>query len=111
MLHEWLLGLRPEGLEWFTGAGLGIFVHWDHASQQGVEISWPVVGKSIIPGVDDAADPMTPEQYYSSAATFDPTNWDAREVARLARRATTPGGSPRRRGARRWPAAPSGCSS
>lgn len=76
-----------KGLEWFTGAGLGIFVHWDHASQQGVEISWPVVGKSIIPGVDDAEDPMTPEQYYSSAATFNPTNWDAREVARLARRA------------------------
>ncbi len=29
---------------WFTGAGLGLFVHWDHTSQQGIEISWPMVG-------------------------------------------------------------------
>ena len=43
-------------LSWFTGAGLGLFVHWDHASQQGVEISWPLVGRSIIPG---RAEPRT----------------------------------------------------
>ena len=36
--------------EWFKGAGLGLFVHWDHASQQGIELSWPLVGKSNLPG-------------------------------------------------------------
>ena len=35
---------------WFREAGLGLFVHWDHTSQQGIEISWPLVDKSIIPG-------------------------------------------------------------
>src|SRR5688500_396553 len=67
--------------EWFDGAGFGMFVHWDHASQQGLEVSWPLVGgifalpKSQI---------VSPEQYHSSAATFDPTEWDAKALARLA---------------------------
>jgi hypothetical protein len=30
--------------EWFKGAGLGLFIHWDHTSEQGIEISWPMVG-------------------------------------------------------------------
>ena len=48
--------------KWFAGAGLGIFVHWDHASQQGIEISWPLVGKSILPGSAEveAPPPSTP---------------------------------------------------
>jgi alpha-L-fucosidase len=71
------------GAEWFTGAGLGVFVHWDHASQQGLEISWPLVGRSIIPGVDQAEDDVTVAQYQQSAATFDPTSWDAKALARL----------------------------
>jgi len=67
--------------EWFDGAGFGMFVHWDHASQQGLEVSWPLVGgvfalpKSQI---------VSPEQYHSSAATFDPTEWDPKALARRA---------------------------
>lgn len=75
------------GGEWFIGAGLGLFVHWDHASQQGIEISWPLVGRSIIPGSDGVEDAVTVEQYQSSAATFDPVEWDAAALARLAKRA------------------------
>jgi alpha-L-fucosidase len=75
------------GGEWFVGAGLGLFVHWDHASQQGIEISWPLVGRSIIPGVDAVEDAVSVEQYQSSAATFNPTEWDAVELARIARNA------------------------
>ena len=71
--------------DWFTGAGLGVFVHWDHASQQGIEISWPIVGESIIPGRDRPEDEVTVEQYHSSAATFDPTRWNPAAVARLIR--------------------------
>jgi alpha-L-fucosidase len=73
--------------DWFQGAGFGVFVHWDHASQQGLEISWPIVGESIIPGRDRAEDEVSVEQYHSSAATFDPDRWDARELARLVRAA------------------------
>ncbi len=69
--------------DWFKGAGLGLFIHWDHASQQGLEISWPMVGYN-----SDGTrmnDPITIEQYNSSAETFDPINWNPRELAALAR--------------------------
>jgi alpha-L-fucosidase len=68
--------------EWFAGAGLGLFVHWDHASQQGLELSWPLVGGNFaLPQCQT----VTVEQYHSSAATFDPTAWDATALARTAR--------------------------
>lgn len=75
------------GGEWFIGAGFGLFVHWDHASQQGIEISWPLVGRSIIPGSDAVEDFVTVEQYQSTAATFDPVEWDPIALAALAKRA------------------------
>lgn len=84
--------IRPDdfalpGGEWFIGAGFGLFVHWDHASQQGIEISWPLVGRSIIPGATEVEDPVTVDEYQSSAATFNPIEWNATELARLAKRA------------------------
>jgi alpha-L-fucosidase len=69
---------------WFQAAGLGRFVHWDHTSQQGIKISWPLVDKSIIPGRPHAEGQVTAERYHSTAATFNPTRWDASELARLA---------------------------
>ena len=72
-------------MSWFEGAGLGLFVHWDHASQQGIEVSWPLVGRSIVIGGDEARDVVSVAQYHSSAATFNPQRWDARSLARLAR--------------------------
>jgi alpha-L-fucosidase len=70
-----------HGGEWFVGAGLGLFVHWDHASQEGFEISWPLVGFPTAPG----AGLVTVEQYQSSAATFNPDKWDPVGLARLAK--------------------------
>jgi alpha-L-fucosidase len=71
-------------MDWFRGAGLGLFVHWDHASQQGIEVSWPLVGRSIV-GADDVPDTVSVAQYHSSAVTFNPQRWDAGALARLAR--------------------------
>jgi len=69
---------------WFEDAGLGLFVHWDHASQQGLEVSWPMAGGVFaLPGVRDV--PVA--QYHSSAATFDPAEFDAAGLAAQARRA------------------------
>src|SRR3954447_5779792 len=68
--------------DWFETAGLGMFIHWDHASQQGLEISWPLVGGG---GILPHAQSVTPEQYHSSAATFDPQHWDPVALARLAK--------------------------
>ena len=71
-------------MSWFIGAGLGLFVHWDHASRQGIEVSWPLVGRSIVhPG--DKPDAVSVAKYHSTAATFNPLRWNATEVARLAR--------------------------
>lgn len=70
---------------WFNGAALGLFIHWDHASQQGLEISWPMVGRNAEGG--DMVPPITVEQYNSSAATFNPSAWNPAGLAALAREA------------------------
>jgi alpha-L-fucosidase len=68
--------------DWFERARFGLFFHWGHSSQQGVELSWPMVGGSpVLPRCQS----MTVDEYQSSAATFEPTAFDAREWARLAK--------------------------
>jgi alpha-L-fucosidase len=58
-----------------------MFIHWDHASQQGLEISWPLVGGlPLLPH----GQVVTVEQYHSSASTFNPGSWDPQGLARLA---------------------------
>lgn len=70
------------GPDWFDEARLGLFVHWDHASQQGLELSWPLVGGAFaLPHCQS----VTVEQYHSSATTFEPREWDPGALARLAR--------------------------
>src|SRR5204863_3105867 len=67
---------------WFRGAGLGLFVHWDHASQQGLELSWPLVGGiPVLPKCQSV--PVA--DYHASAATFDPKAWDPAALARRAK--------------------------
>lgn len=69
--------------DWFSGAGLGLFIHWDHASQQGLELSWPLVGGVFaLPGKG-----VPSEQYHSSHETFDPVMWDPDHIATLAKEA------------------------
>jgi alpha-L-fucosidase len=61
-------------MDWFRAAKLGLFIHFDHASQQGVELSWPLLGR----GNGSTA---TAAQYHSSAATFDPVRWNPAALA------------------------------
>jgi len=66
---------------WFDTARFGMFIHWGHSSQQGIELSWPMVGSNAaLPEAD-----MTVSAYQSSAATFDPQNWDPAGLARTAK--------------------------
>jgi alpha-L-fucosidase len=69
---------------WFERARFGMFIHWDHASQRGLEISWPLVG-----GVGNL--PRAPEvsatAYHATAETFDPRPGSARAWLDLARAA------------------------
>ncbi len=68
---------------WFDTARFGLFVHWGHSSQQGIELSWPLVGGSFaLPECTG----VPVEQYHASAATFDPRGWDPRGLARTAKR-------------------------
>ena len=62
--------------EWFKGAGLGLFIHWDHTSEQGIEISWPMVGGVFaLPG----GKVVTVDEYFSTEKTFNPTKWDPKD--------------------------------
>ena len=71
-------------MTWFDTARFGMFIHWGHSSQQGIELSWPLVGPIFaLP----QSTPISVEQYHSSAATFDPQAFDPREWARMAKRA------------------------
>ena len=67
---------------WFDDARFGMFIHWDHASQRGWEVSWPLVG-----GVFSLpkSQQTTPAEYHALAATFDPTEYDPDGLARAAR--------------------------
>ena len=68
-------------MSWFDTARFGMFIHWGHSSQQGVELSWPMVGgNSALPETS-----MTVEAYQASAATFNPSNWDPAGLARTAK--------------------------
>lgn len=68
--------------EWFRDARFGLFVHWDHASRQGLEVSWPLVGGVFaLPKCQS----VTVDEYHSSADQFDPQDWDAPALARAAR--------------------------
>lgn len=59
-----------------------MFIHWNHVSQLGLELSWPLVG-----GVVDVlpySDGVEVEQYYSKVFDFCPDKESPREWMRLA---------------------------
>jgi alpha-L-fucosidase len=69
---------------WFDTARFGMFIHWAASSQRGWELSWPLVGGSnALPGGQN----IGVDEYHSTAKTFNPVKFDAREIARRARRA------------------------
>jgi alpha-L-fucosidase len=61
---------------WFTQSRLGMFIHWGPYSLKGIEASWPLFG----------GNPPRAE-YEATATQFNPTKFDARAIARLAKRA------------------------
>jgi alpha-L-fucosidase len=69
---------------WFRSARFGMFVHWGHVSQQGLELSWPMAGGV---GVLPYSTPVSVADYQASAATFAPDPAAPATWARLAREA------------------------
>jgi alpha-L-fucosidase len=63
---------------WFDTARFGMFVHWGHSSEQGCELSWPLVGGVFsLPFCSD----IPVEQYHSTARTFNPVAYNPHEWA------------------------------
>jgi alpha-L-fucosidase len=69
---------------WFDTARFGMFIHWGHASRQGWELSWPLVGGSpVFPYCQD----IPAAQYHAGAPRFCPRPGAARDWMERARRA------------------------
>ena len=68
---------KDASIEWFRDAGFGLFIHWGPVSQIGKEISWPLVGASK----------EFRDKYFSLYKTFNPTKFNPKEWARLAKQA------------------------
>jgi alpha-L-fucosidase len=69
---------------WFETARFGMFIHWGIVSQRGWELSWPLVGGL---GALPVGQSVSIADYYATAKTFNPVNYDPRHWARLAKRA------------------------
>jgi alpha-L-fucosidase len=70
---------------WFRGLGMGVFIHWGHASTRGWELSWQMTG-----GVYQQEPPLEPvgcNEYFDNAAGFNPEAFDPAAWADLAWRA------------------------
>lgn len=68
---------------WFDTARFGMFIHWGHSSTQGWELSWPSVGGVFsLPYCQN----IPVETYHHNAATFNPTQYNPKDWARLAKR-------------------------
>lgn len=70
--------------DWFASARLGMFIHWGHCSQRGLELSWPLVGgMKALPLCQD----VPAAEYHATAMTFAPKPDSARLWLDAAKRA------------------------
>ena len=92
-------GSAAPGLDgWFKDAKLGMFMHWGPVSQWGTEISFPLLCSSFPchpKGPNNTATDITTaaqlsahrQAYADLASTFDPVDFDAKAMAKLAKAA------------------------
>src|SRR5688572_14853519 len=71
-------------MHWFDEARFGMFIHWTHIANRGLELSWPLVGGlHVLPH----AEGVPVADYYSKALEFCPERGAASEWMALAKRA------------------------
>lgn len=77
--------LDGSHVDWFRAASFGLFIHFDQASQLGIDLSWPMVGLTS----DDGSGVHAQEavDYLRDADKFDPQEWNPRAIAHAAREA------------------------
>jgi alpha-L-fucosidase len=67
---------------WFRHLGLGVFIHWGHASTRGWELSWQMTGG--VHRQEPALEPVGCNEYFDNAAGFNPEHFDPAAWADLA---------------------------
>jgi alpha-L-fucosidase len=85
--------LHPDA-QWFPETGLGLFLHWGISSVRGMNISWPMIpGRALAKSKVSAAEreriiresdynldgkppQITPNEYWTMAADFNPKKYD-----------------------------------
>lgn len=85
--------MHPEA-QWYPDAGLGLFLHWGISSVRGMNISWPMIPgralaqKKLTPeerervvrdsdyNLDGKPLGITPNEYWTMAASFNPQKYD-----------------------------------
>jgi len=85
--------LHPDA-QWFPETGLGLFLHWGISSVRGMNISWPMIpGRALARAkvsteereriiresdynLDGKPPQITPNQYWTMAADFNPSKYD-----------------------------------
>lgn len=72
-------------IRWFAAANFGLFIHFDQASQLGLDLSWPMVGLTSDDGSGASAHAAV--DYLRHVDDFDPRRWDPVALARAAREA------------------------
>ncbi|UUN30593.1 alpha-L-fucosidase [Streptomyces sp. FIT100] len=70
---------------WFNELGLGLFLHWGHASTRGWELSWQMTGGVHLQ--EPPLEPVTCREYFANAGSFRPERFDPAAWAELAWRA------------------------
>jgi alpha-L-fucosidase len=71
-------------MHWFDQARFGMFIHWTHIANRGLELSWPMVGGvNVLPYSGD----VLVDDYYSKALEFSPERNAPKEWMGIARRA------------------------
>lgn len=75
--YDNLLGLQKPS--WFDTARFGVFVHWGHVSQQGWELSWPMIGG--LPNLP-SCQKIPKAEYNRKALNFNPVKYDPKDLAK-----------------------------
>jgi hypothetical protein len=96
--------LHPKA-QWFPDAGLGLFIHWGISSVKGMNISWPMIPGRALANIQVRAQErerivrehdynlngkppqITPNQYWTMAADFKPTEYDPGKWLKAAKQA------------------------
>jgi alpha-L-fucosidase len=96
--------LHPDA-QWYPDAGLGLFLHWGISSVKGMNISWPMIpGRPLAQkklteeerervtresdyNLDGKPLQITPNEYWTMAASFNPQKYDPDKWLKAARAA------------------------